>query len=659
MYLFVIFASLFNSLLVGLFGRILGRQAVIYMALLVMLVSLLFSLIILYEILLLNNTILIDLYTLFILDSYKVNIGFEINGLVSIMLLVVIGISTLVHIFTAGYMDHDPFIVRFYVYLGLFTFFMIILITSDNFLQLFVGWEGVGVCSYLLINFWYNRIAANKAAIKAMLMNRIADVFFIFAIVLILFYFKTVNYIIVFSLIDYIQTYTIIISLFEFKVIDVILFLLFLGVIGKSAQIGLHTWLPDAMEGPTPVSSLLHAATMVTAGIFLLIKCSFIFEKSNFILFLVILFGSITALFSALVATFQYDIKKIIAYSTCSQLGYMAFSSGLSNYNITLFHLFNHAFFKALLFLGAGSIISSLMDEQDMRRMGSLIYKLPLTYISILIGSLAILGFPFLTGFYSKDILLETTYISYSIDSLYIYTMGILTAFFTAMYSMKLIFFVFCIKTNVYNKWVKPQENNIFILIPLLLLSILSIFIGYLFSEIFIGIGNNYLYNSIYISFEHYNNIEMEFLSPIIKLMPLIWTVLGLILSYIFFYKLKVKNKMKKTYLIKMKIYEFFYNAGFFNFIYNKIYLYFFYLFYEINIKNIEKGLFEWCGPVGLYLFFRNISYKVRKLSPYLINITLLIIFLNLIFILYFIIVYNIFLIDNIYVILLIYYIIK
>jgi NADH:ubiquinone oxidoreductase subunit 5 (subunit L)/multisubunit Na+/H+ antiporter MnhA subunit len=283
-------------------------------------------------------------------------------------------------------------------------------------------------------------------------MNRIADVFFIFAIVLILFYFKTVNYIIVFSLIDYIQAYTIIISLFEFKVIDVILFLLFLGVIGKSAQIGLHTWLPDAMEGPTPVSSLLHAATMVTAGIFLLIKCSFIFEKSNFILFLVILFGSITALFSALVATFQYDIKKIIAYSTCSQLGYMAFSSGLSNYNITLFHLFNHAFFKALLFLGAGSIISSLMDEQDMRRMGSLIYKLPLTYISILIGSLAILGFPFLTGFYSKDILLETTYISYSIDSLYIYTMGILTAFFTAMYSMKLIFFVFCIKTNVHNK---------------------------------------------------------------------------------------------------------------------------------------------------------------------------------------------------------------
>lgn len=626
-----------------------------------MCITLCFSLIILYEILLNQNIIVIDLYNLLIINEIKINVGFSFDSLTSIMLIVVISISTLVHIFTAGYMSHDPFIVRFYTYLGLFTFFMVILITSDNFLQLFVGWEGVGVCSYLLINFWYNRILANKAAIKAMLMNRIADVFFIFAIILILYYFKTANYLIVFSLIDYIIEYTIYVSFIQIKLLNVILFLLFLGVIGKSAQIGLHTWLPDAMEGPTPVSSLLHAATMVTAGVFLLIKCSFIFEKSDFILFLVIMFGSITALFSALVATFQYDIKKIIAYSTCSQLGYMVFSSGLSNYNITLFHLFNHAFFKALLFLGAGSIISSLLDEQDMRKMGSLAYKLPLTYIAILIGSLAILGFPFLTGFYSKDLLLETTFISYSVDSLYIYIMGILTAFFTAMYSMKLIFFVFAIRTNVYNKILILQENNIFIIIPLCILTLLSIFIGYLFSEIFVGLGNNYLYNSIYIKFEHFNNIEMEFLSPLIKLMPLIWTFFGLILSYIFFYKLRIKNKkrFKLIYLIKTKLYEFFFNAGFFNYIYNKIYLYFFYLFYKINVKYIEKGLFEWIGPVGFYLFFRNQSYKVRLLSPYFINITLLIIFLNIIFILYFIILYNMFIIKNIYIILLIFYIMK
>lgn len=660
MYLYVIFSSLFNSILIGLFGKFFGRQTAVSMALLTMLITLFFTFIILFEILLNQNIVIIDFYNLFIINEIKINIGFLFDSLTSIMLLVVIGISTFVHIFTAGYMSHDPFIVRFYTYLGLFTFFMVILITSDNFLQLFVGWEGVGVCSYLLINFWYNRVAANKAAIKAMLMNRIADVFFIFAIILILFYFKTVNYLIVFSLIDFFQKSTVFIFFTEIKIIDLILFLLFLGAIGKSAQIGLHTWLPDAMEGPTPVSSLLHAATMVTAGVFLLIRCSFIFETSNTILFIIILFGSITALFSALVATFQYDIKKIIAYSTCSQLGYMFFSSGLSNYNITLFHLFNHAFFKALLFLGAGSIISSLLDEQDMRRMGSLVYKMPFTYLAILIGSLAILGFPFLTGFYSKDILLETTYISYSVDALYIYIMGILTAFFTAMYSMKLIFFVFISKTNIYNKYITLQENNIFILIPLFSLSILSIFIGYLFSEIFIGIGANYLHNSIYIKFEHYNNIEMEFLSPLIKLMPLIWTFLGLYLSYIFFFKLNLNQKYNKVaFAIKTKLYEFFFNAGFFNFIYNKIYLYFFYLFYEINVKSIEKGIFEWFGPVGIYLFFRNLSYKARLLSPFFINITLLIIFLNIIFILYFIILYNIYIIKNIYIILLIYYIIK
>jgi NADH-ubiquinone oxidoreductase chain 5 len=408
-----------------------------------------------------------------------------------------------------------------------------------------------------------------------------------------------------------------------------------------------------------PVSALLHAATMVTAGVFLLIRCSFLFEKSDSVLFLVIIFGSITALFSALVATFQYDIKKIIAYSTCSQLGYMFFCSGLSNYNITLFHLFNHAFFKALLFLGAGSIISSLMDEQDMRRMGSLIYKMPFTYLSILIGSLAILGFPFLTGFYSKDFLLETTYISYSLDSLFIYIMGVLTAFFTAMYSFKLIFFVFFVKTNIFNKFVNIQENNYYILTPLFVLSILSIFIGYWFSDIFIGIGSVYLNNVIFINYEHFNNIEAEFLSPLIKNLPLMLTFLGMFLGYYFFYSFKIRNKKNlNLFLLKSKIYEFFYNAGFFNYIYNSIYIYFLHLFYKINVKEIEKGFFEVFGPVGFYLFFRDLSYKVRLLSPYYINIILLLLYLNVIIIIYFLLLYNIIIIKNIYLLLLLYYII-
>jgi NADH-quinone oxidoreductase subunit L len=585
-----------------------------------------------YEIFFSQNIVSVSLYELCKISDISIQIGLLFDSLTAIMLLVVIGISSVVHIFTAGYMSHDPYIVRFYSYLGLFTFFMLVLVTADNFLQLFVGWEGVGVCSYLLINFWYNRVLANKAAIKAMLMNRIADVFFIFGIILILITFKTLNYIVVFSLIEYVTDLSIFIFFMEVKVIDLILFFLFIGAIGKSAQIGLHTWLPDAMEGPTPVSSLLHAATMVTAGVFLLVRCSFIFEKSNFILFLIILIGSCTALFSSMVATYQYDVKKIIAYSTCSQLGYMFFSVGLSNYNVALFHLFNHAFFKALLFLGAGSIISSLLDEQDLRKMGSLVYKMPFTYFSILVGSLAILGFPFLTGFYSKDILLEFAYVSYSVDSLYIYMMGILTAFFTAVYSFKLIFFVFFVKSNLHNKNVKLNESNFFMLIPLLILSILSIFIGYLFSEIFVGLGNNYINNSIFISFEHYNNIEIEFISPLIKNMPLILTFLGMFLSYGFFFKFffKKKNRHINFFMLKRYVYTSYYNAGFFNFFYNKIFMYLLNVFYKINVKRIEKGFFELYGPIGLYIGFRSISYKVRLLSPFFVNASLLLIYLNI-----------------------------
>ena len=657
MYISIISISLLNSLLIGLFGKWLGRQASVFISILMLLILLILSIIINYEIILNNNIILINLYELIKIGEVILQIGFLFDFITSIMLLVIISISTFVHIFTAGYMSHDPYIIRFYTYLGLFTFFMIVLVTSDNFLQLFIGWEGVGVCSYLLINFWHNRILANKAAIKAMLMNRIADVFFIFGIILILINFKSLNYIIIFSLVDFINTLYVYFFFIEIKIIDLILFFLFLGAIGKSVQIGLHTWLPDAMEGPTPVSSLLHAATMVTAGVFLLIRCSFLFEKSNYILFIIIIIGSCTALFSSIVATYQYDIKKIIAYSTCSQLGYMFLSAGLSNYNITLFHLFNHAFFKALLFLGAGSIISVMLDEQDMRKMGSLIYKIPFTYISILIGSLAILGFPFLTGFYSKDVLLELTFIAYSNDSLYVYIMGVLTAFFTAVYSFKLIFFVFFIKTNLYNKNIKFYENNIFILVPLFILSILSIFVGYLFSELFIGIGTDYINNSIFIKFENYNGIETDFLDPFIKNLPIILSFIGIFVSYIFFFKFFLKIKILNIKIFKLKeyLYTNYYYAGFFNLFYNKIFIYSFNLFYNINVKKIEKGFLELYGPIGLYLWFRNLSYNIRFLSPYFINLSLLLIYLNIIWIFYYVIILNFFFVKSIYILLIIY----
>jgi proton-translocating NADH-quinone oxidoreductase chain L len=351
----------------------------------------------------------------------------------------------------------------------------------------------------LLINFWFTRILANKAALKAMIINRIADVFLILGIILLFNTYKTLEFILIFNFIPFMDGVLISFWKMHISKLSLIAFFLFIGAIGKSAQIGLHTWLPDAMEGPTPVSSLLHAATMVTAGIFLIIRCSIIFEYSNYILLLLLLFGGLTALFASLVAITQYDLKKIIAYSTCSQLGYMFFSCGLSNYYIAFFHLWNHAFFKALLFLSAGALIHAFFDEQDMRKMGRLREVLPFTYICFIIGSLAIMGFPFLTGFYSKDLILEYAYSRYIIDANFIYFLGLIAAVCTAIYSTRLIYFVFSytkkqnsfqilyfyFKTNIVEcSW--PMLSSMFFLV------LASLLIGYFSNEMILGLGQNY-----------------------------------------------------------------------------------------------------------------------------------------------------------------------
>jgi NADH-ubiquinone oxidoreductase chain 5 len=321
------------------------------------------------------------------------------------------------------------------------------------------------------------------------------------------------------------------------------------------------------------------------------------------------IFGGFTALLTGLIAVYQYDIKKIIAYSTCSQLGYMFFCSGLSNYNLTLFHLFNHAFFKALLFLGAGSLISTLLDEQDYRKMGGLIYKMPFTYISIFVGSMAIIGFPFSTGFYSKDFILESAITSYCIDSIFIYFIGVFSAFFTAIYSFRLIFFVFFAKTNTYKEDIHIEENNINIICPLFALSIMSVIVGYLFSDLFIGIGNNYLASSIYIKFNHFNYIDIEFLNPLVKNIPFFFTILGILLTFSFInYRIKNKKLYILFFILRKYLYIFFFNGAFFNLFYNKILVFLIKAFYIINIKHIEKGFLELYGPVGLYIKFRELN---------------------------------------------------
>ncbi len=376
--------------------------------------------------------------------------GFYCDRFICIMLFLIILIATCVIYYSIDYLYYDPFLIKFLSYLFLFIFFMFLLITSNNLLQLFFGWEGVGLCSFLLITFWYSRIPAIKAGLKALIINRIGDLLLLFAFIFISYFCKTLNYQILSSIIFYFQNYNIIIFNYEFHLISIICFFLLLGAVGKSAQIGLHTWLPDAMEGPTPVSALIHAATMVTAGIFLIIKCSFLFEYSNFILLLIMFIGGLTALMASTIGLVQNDIKKIIAYSTCSQLGLMLLICGLSCYTISLFHLLTHACFKALLSLIAGTIIHQLQDEQDIRKYGNLCYFLPFLNIILIIASFSLMGFPFLAGFYSKDLLIENIFnYKFFFHNFFFFLISIITLL-SSMYSVRLIIktFFFSVKTN-------------------------------------------------------------------------------------------------------------------------------------------------------------------------------------------------------------------
>ncbi len=545
-------------------------------------------------------------------DTLVVNWGFYLDSITNIMLVVVTFISTLVHLYSSEYMKEDPHLPRFMGYLSLFTFFMLILVSADNFLQMFVGWEGVGVASYLLINFWFTRLQANKSAIKAMLLNRIGDFFLLIALFLIYYVFDSLDYSVVFSLAPLFVNTKFFFFNFEFSVIDCICLCLFLGAMGKSAQLGLHTWLPDAMEGPTPVSALIHAATMVTAGVFLIIRCSFLFELSSTILDVLCIVGSLTAFFGASVGLFQNDMKKIIAYSTCSQLGYMIFACGLSNYNVAIFHLSNHAFFKALLFLGAGSIIHSVADEQDIRRLGGLLRLLPFAYSTSLIGSLALIGFPFFAGFYSKDSLLEVAFSLHTFIGFVCYLLGSFSALFTAFYSTRLLVLVFLSDTNAYKGVIlNVHESGIRIKVALFLLTILSVLVGFSTSDLFIGFGSNFWQSSIFIDPLHYNLVDIEFIPIAFKLFPLVLTLTGVFLAF-FLYAINIELffSIKKSSLYNT-IYTFLLKKWYIDKLYNTIFSSNILKFsHEFTYKVIDRGLLELIGPYSL----SNSSYKISSI---------------------------------------------
>jgi len=610
MELSIIFLPLIASIISGFFGRFIGdRNSEIVTSLLVS-ISAILSIYVFYEVVVNNYQENIVIAKWINSGSLDVNWSMNIDPLSSVMLVVVTLVSSLVHVYSIGYMSHDPHKPRFMAYLSLFTFAMLMLVTSDNFIQLFFGWEGVGLCSYFLIGFWFKKESANTAAIKAFVVNRVGDFGFALGIFLIFYLFGTVNYNEVFQQIPTITDTNLNFLGIEVGAINLICFLLFIGAMGKSAQILLHTWLPDAMEGPTPVSALIHAATMVTAGVFLVVRCSPIYEYSPIILNLITIIGMTTAFFAATVALVQTDIKKIIAYSTCSQLGYMFFAAGVGAYNVAMFHLFTHAFFKALLFLGSGSVIHAFKDEQNINNMGAVWKKLPYTYALMIIGTLALTGFPFLSGFYSKDAIIEFAYLKGNTVGYYAAGVGVFTAFLTAIYSWRLIFKTFHGEYN--NKSIKIEETHespLIMLIPLIILSIGAIFAGFIFKDLFISLGdqNNFWAQSIL------------FLEPFSTEHPPTWflllTPILVLISIPIAYYLFVKNKSIPEQIVKINrpLYEFLVNKWYFDELYD-----------YIIVKPSQKiGLFLWkvCdvkiidgfGPDGISMLIKKISQKANK----------------------------------------------
>ena len=625
----------------SLFGRYLGKGTG-YITTLLTSSAFLISLIFLINNIHTGNVYILNISDWIKVDTMEIEWSFCFDTLTVTMLFVVTFISSLVHLYSTEYMEYDPHFPRFMSYLSLFTFFMVILVTANNFLQMFIGWEGVGVSSYLLINFWFTRIQANKAAIKAMLVNRVGDFFLLLGMFSIYIVFNSLNYDVVFSLVPLALNEKINIGLYQINIIDLICIFLFLGAMGKSAQIGLHTWLLDAMEGPTPVSALIHAATMVTAGVFLVIRCSFLFEHSPIALSFVTLVGSMTAFFAATTGLFQNDMKRVIAYSTCSQLGYMIFACGLSSYEVGIFHLSNHAFFKALLFLGAGSVIHAMSDEQDMRKMGGLKNLLPFTYAIMTIGSLALIGFPFLAGFYSKDIILEVAASTYTTVGQFAYILGLLAAFCTAYYSTRLLYLVFLSNPNGNkNTTINAHEGTNRMTLPLLILSFFSIFIGYLTKDLFIGFGTSYWGTSIFIKPANYIMADIEFLGVEYKLIPLILTILGVLIAYyVYVFKIHEFFYFKQSKNI-IKIFNFFNKKWYFDRVYNEIIVqnilkksYFF--FYQ----DIDRGIIEKFGPVGISNLLSKSSYLIQKLQTGFIIHYLVYFFLS--FIIFFLmVIYN------------------
>ncbi len=615
MYNLIIILPLIGAIFSWVLGNRFSSIPTYFVSISCLLTSMMISWIAFYDITILKNEYDGASFTWINSGEFNALWEFNFDTLSCVMFLVVNTVSSMVHLYSVGYMSHDKSKARFMAYLSFFTFAMLMLVSSNNLLQLFFGWEGVGVASYLLIGFWYNKKSATSAAIKAFLVNRVGDLGFILGLILIYTYFDTIMFDKIFELSpSKMDTH---INLFNLNVnlIEMSCFLLFIGAMGKSAQLFLHTWLPDAMEGPTPVSALIHAATMVTAGVFMVCKLSPLFEYAPNVLNFITIIGALTALFASTIALTQFDIKRVIAYSTCSQLGYMFFAVGLSAYPAAMFHLTTHAFFKALLFLGAGSVIHGLSNEQDMRRMGGCFKKLPVTYVFIWIGSLALAGIPFFAGYYSKDMILEVAFAADSYVGYFAFICGCLAAILTAFYSWRLIYLTFHGEFSGNKEtFLKIHESPIVMIIPLFVLAFGAVFSGWFFKEMFIGNNWDYFWSdSIFILAGNDAMIDAHNVPKWVKLLPIVLAIIGISVATIFYVLItELPNRAVNSF---KTLHTLFFNKWYFDEIYNFLFVKSISKFSKYCWNIIDKKIIDGLGPNGIssrIFFLSKISSKIH-----------------------------------------------
>ncbi|WFS23837.1 NADH-quinone oxidoreductase subunit L [Rhizobium rhododendri] len=631
LYKAIVFLPLIGALIVGYFGRQMGAKASEYLTSGLMIIVAVLSWIVFFQVALgTQETLVVDLFRWMQSGRFDVSWQLRIDTLTAVMFVVVNTVSTLVHIYSIGYMHDDPNRPRFFAYLSLFTFMMLMLVTANNLLQLFFGWEGVGLASYLLIGFWFQKPSANAAAIKAFVVNRIGDFGFLLGIAGVFVLFGSVSFDVIFSnaqsfaansRADQVVLSFLGMHLNHTNALTAVCLLLFMGAMGKSAQFLLHTWLPDAMEGPTPVSALIHAATMVTAGVFLVARMSPLFELSPDALVVVTTIGAITAFFAATVGLVQNDIKRVIAYSTCSQLGYMFVALGVGAYGPAIFHLFTHAFFKALLFLCAGSVIHSVGGEQDMRKMGGLRPHIQKTFWMMIVGTLAITGFgiPFTSigfaGFFSKDAVIEASFASNSPVAGFAFTLLVIAALFTSFYSWRLIFLTFFGKPRASHEVMHHvHESPNVMLVPLYVLGLGALAAGFLFHSEFVGEGFEHFWKgALFMAPTNHILEEMEHLPTWVELSPFIAMVIGFVLAWYMY--IKSPETPKALARQQRVLYEFLLNKWYFDELYDFLFVRSSKALGRFLWHGVDEGTIDRFGPNGVAARVVDLANQVVRLQ--------------------------------------------